>query len=807
MDGGTGTVLVDAARVDIDAVARHGPAQVEVRGVTDVSPAGVPRTHIDVVGRDVPLDESLRAGFRERAPDVWDPWQPQGTLGTVRVQVTQGGDLPLHATVSDVRIDLDGRARFRPGLLPTSLGSVHGAVEVLDGAGVSRVFVEDVVAAGDGFRVAVDGVVEGEGASARERLDVRVDAPAVGRELVPALLRSDRLTPAVKRALTLLRPRGSLRADVTLHATGSARDDAVTVHLDGASIAGWEDVPLAADGLRGTVSIGADTLRTERLQGTVLGGVPFSLGGRLEGLAGDAPGGEVRPYLVVDATDLPLGERLRTGLGALGRDAAAFWDALAPTDDARADVNVVVRPPGAPGGPLDVTAKRLRGGYTILGFDLRLADGEAVWGESGARATARGRVGNGDFDARDVTWDAASGDVSLTLATRGLDFPRDLSPLFPPEAVRSLEASLPGRVLHAPRLDVRHDRGARRTELSGELALRPRNRDDASPGLAPELSVTIDTGSVWQPDGAPVSFAFTGALGDATLQVGTEVRIDACAIEATGSFPAEGTAVDARIRDARLHVLDLPVEDTRFDLFVRGGHVRLEELAGRLFGGRLTGRVGAGGERHAYAGRFEIEDARLEAIVGGGENRARTGDVAGFVRFRNPGGEPEELEGSGRVDVSDARIARVPGLTPVMNAVNRAMFGLAQVEGDFHEGHVEFDLRGSRVLVRDIHLAGPNLLGLGPTELRDGDGEIALEDGRIDVVVYPRVRVDPLGLDPIGIVDRLTRGFQAFLGRLRVTGTLRNPRVVQEVVPGGREDLHPQPQPAGDLLPYGDERW
>ncbi len=804
VDGLDGRIQVVGPRVDIDVRGRHGEAPVSVRGTTDLTLGNLPVTDVLISAEDVPLDADLRAGFRERADAIWGRWSPSGVAKAVTVRVAQGHSLPPRATATDVRIELDGRAAFRPEVLPAPLSGARGQVQVFEAPGLSRIWIDGFTARGDAFDISASGSVVTRRGQAEETLVVTIDASAAERSAIPALHASASIGEGVKRALRLLDPRGSLRAVV--RRTGDPRGQPVDVDVElrGAAVSGWEGVPLAASGLVGHLQVSDDSISTDGLTGSVLGSTRFNAIGRLDGLRA----GRIRPHVTVRADELPLGNELRTALGTLANPAAAFWETLAPAPDTSADALVVIRPDGDPAGPVDVDLDEFSGPARVLGFDLLVDRGSLRYRKSGVVAVLRGRLGRGAIDVSSAHVDPETGVVTLSLSARALSFPRDLSPLLSPSAIESIAAALPGRVLHVPDAEISYDPRARKMTIAGRVSLRPVDRNAHDQQLDAEGDLQIGTATIWLPEGEPATFQLTGVLDDARFHAGTRLKIDAAEVSASGAFPPEGAVIDAKIREADITALDHMITKTALDLSVRGRHVRLRDIEGTLHGGRFTGRVGFGGPKFAYAGEFELHDSKLVPFIGSGADGRRRGVLHAGVTFSNETGKPGALRGKGRADVRDGRLARVPGLTPVINGINTALLGVTKVEGEFHEAEMSFDLRGHRIQIRDLYLGGPNLLGLGPVEIRDGEGTISLDDGQLDVAVYPRIRFDPLGLDPLGILDRVMSAFQVFIGRLRIEGSLRNPRVARERVYGEQdEQLKPRPQPSGETLPYGPPPW
>ena len=110
---------------------------------------------------------------------------------------------------------------------------------------------------------------------------------------------------------------------------------------------------------------------------------------------------------------------------------------------------------------------------------------------------------------------------------------------------------------------------------------------------------------------------------------------------------------------------------------------------------------------------------------------------------------------------------------------------------------MKFELDGERVLVEEVSVTGSGV----NASIANGEGTIGF-DGRIDMAVYPRI---DLGLP---IIDQIWHLIQSPLPRrVRVTGTLRNPKTNWELMSTGGTDYAREPQPAGEVAEPSRDPW
>jgi hypothetical protein len=806
-EGIVGQVRIAGPRVELEGRGRHGPAAVSIEGYHVATPQG-PRTEIRVVAENVPVDEDLWAAFQDRAEATLGPWQPSGFAERVEVLVEENPAVASGDAGTQVTVHLDGRTTFVPHVLPAPLREVRGIVRILEPADgdrrISRVELEGLSARGDGFTLtAADGHVVGKD----EHLKVQVDVEQIAGPFHDALQESSTLTDGTKRAFRLLAPRGSALVDVQIESSGGARDDVVTARLRGADVQGWEGVPLAVRALEGVIRYEDGELSTTGLTGEALAGASVQVTGSLSELDRSDP----RISLDLEAVDVPLDTRLRDALGTLAEPASTVWDELPGDPDLRAEATVRVRPEGAPEGRLAFRLRNLRGGVRVLGLPLRLREGEAEFASSSGivKGSLRAERGSGELSVDEFVFDTGSEDLDAGLTARGLAFPEDLVPLISPEAAATIEETLAPSLLHLPELALSWNGADRRLTLRGSAAVRVTSAGIEQDGLHVRSAVDLQEVVLHLPPDAPVKVEGRATVRETSLDPGIELTELQGPVGFRGVLGGDPSSFEIELSGGSGRIIGLLLDDLSFRLEQEGSRMWLRPVTATFYGGSFEGEFVRGGPRLDYRGSFSVEDADFAEYSDDQERDAMAGRLNAKVRFRRPPGPDAQLEGTGEAQLTGAEIL-VPWVSASLRAIDDALFGIAAIEGHFHEGTLSFDLRGQRALIRELHFEGPSVpLLLGATlELQDGNGAIDLVEGRMDLIVYPRLRLGLFGIDPTGILDRIVGLAQFMVRRLRIEGTTRNPRTRWEVIPTDIEDeFARRPRPIGEVRPYGPAPW
>jgi hypothetical protein len=794
----TGRVAFDGSAVKIDASGRHGPARVRAAGAVKIKEDGssVPDVTIDV--EDVPLDADIGKGFGDRPDNFYEEWHPSGTAKHVHVHVSRDENADRHHDAVEVTIDCDGRAAFRPRVFPMPLREVTGRAEVLepivDGRREALIRVTEVRAKADGFSATVSGDVRGSGAAQREDLRILASTEDAGGEFRVALHASPNVPQPVKDALRKLGIAGALDADVhVVSDAGGARADTATVTLRGASITGWDDVPLAARNLTGRASLDRDVLTLEAIAGNFVMGdftSAFTAKGRLLDISGK-PQFDVH----VESPEMPLGEPLHAALGPLAKPAEAFWAKVAPTGAVRAAVVLDLRPDTNP-TPFEVTLSQIHGTLRPLGLELD-NDGEGTLHYDTHRAEVRGletAIGAASLHVDTADLDMETGVLDVHASIRSIHFPEDLEGLLSADAVAKIADTAPNRAMHALDLHVVWDPRSEMLELTGAISLSPRVRHALpDPGLAPEGTLNFDRLALRVPKDGPVSYFGTArADGDFAINAGLAVDRFSGPCEFSGGFE-DPARFDFRTSGASLRVEEYPLRDAdvTVTLTPRGPRATLKS---EFMGGAFTAQVGPGDENVAYRGQAHLHDALLERILtvrGNPQADVATGKVDADLEFVNATGAREALRGTATLAVKNGQLVPIPMIAAISsldvfaNVVTLGMYGRPM----FTDAYARFDLNGRWLEIREMAIKGPGVVADG------GEGKIGLDGGILDISIYPRLDT---GIPVVEWILGLPRP------RLRISGTLRNPKTALFSDRDVGIDRRREPAPVDDTPPQRD---
>lgn len=795
----TGHVAFDGSAVKIDASGRHGTARVRASGVVKLEPDGTSIPDVKIRAEEVPLDSAIDAGFGDRPGNAYDEWRPSGTAASIDIHVTRDEAVDHGHDAIEVTLVCDGRAAFRPNVFPMPLREVTGRVEVLepvvDGRRESVVRMTDVRAKSDGFSAVVSGEERGSGATAREDLHITASTEDAGGAFYTALQASIAVPKPVQDAVRKLGIGGALDADVHVlsDATGK-RGDTATVTLRGASITGWDDVPLAARNLTGRVSRAEEVLTLDDVAGQFVMGdftPAFTAKGRLLDLSD-----KVQFDVHVESPEMPLGDALRQALGPLAKPAEQFWKEVAPAPGATAAVVLDLRPDSDP-TPFEVTLSRLHGALRPLGMEFDNDDGTFHYDKR--RAEVRGletAIGAASVHVESADLDIETGVLDVRASIRSLRFPEDLEGLLSPDAVQKIADMAPNRAMHASDLHLLWDPRTEKLELTGGVTLRPRvRRALPDPGLAPEGTLQFDRLVFNFPKQGTVSYFATARADDFAVNAGLAIDRITGPCEFSGAFE-DPARFDFTTTGASLRIEEYPFRDAdaTVTLTPRGPRATMKA---DFMGGAFTGQVGPGDENVAYRGQAHVHDALLERILtfrGNPQSHTATGKVDADVEFTNATGARDALRGTATLAVKDGELLPIPVIAAIASVkvfANVATLGMSKA-AMFTDAYAKFDLNGEWLDVKDMAIRGPGVIADG------GEGKIAF-DGRLDVRIYARLDV---GIPIIEwIVYLITKPIPS---RVRIFGTLRNPKTEWAPSSPRETDRRREPQPVDDTPPRQD---
>ncbi len=796
----SGSVSFDGSTIRLGAEAVHGAASVRATGVVTDGPLG-PIPDVTIVGELVPLDADLRAAFGDRAAQMFDRWGPSGVARRIDVRVSRIDAVDGNEDITEVTIGLDGGAGFRPSLLPVSLTAVTGTVEVLepvvDGRRESLVRLTKIAAKADDFTIAVEGEIRGSGDVQREDLRVDVVTPDAGGAFRDAVFAAPDTTLAggVKSAVRKLGASGPVVIDAHLvKDAAQVRHDVVKITLEGTSVTGWDDIPLAARALTGRVSLADDTLTFEDIAGNLVMDdftPPFTAHGRLAGVSGD-----LQFDVHFESPEVPLGDALRRALGPLAVKAERFWEDFRPVGNAHAGVVLDLRPDTHP-TPFEVTLSHLSGGLMPLGLELDNDGGSFHYDGRTARIRdLESAIGGASIRFDEADLDVATGRLTVRASVRNLHFPEDLEGPLSAETVARIVEVAPGRTIHASGVHIVFEPDPRSLEVAGVLSIRPRSRRAVpDPGLAPDGVLGVDRLVFWMLPDRPVFFQGEARTDDFALRAGVALDKVSGRVAVSGTL-GDPVRFDLTLDRASLRAEGYPLEDVAMAVAVLPRGTRVTVSKASFMSGTLEGFFGPGDDSVAYHGRASLKDAELERFLtfkSAPKKEVSSGILDANLKFTNATGARADLRGEGQISVRDGSLAPSPIFSMIWGLLSLG-FGSQPALSD---GKVKFDVEGEWLNVRELAVTGTG------GAIEDGRGKIGL-DGRLDLSVAPRLDL------PVPLIRQILNLIQMpFVPRVRIGGTLRNPKVSYEyeIATRGDDDRRREPQPEGDVERPEREPW
>jgi hypothetical protein len=784
-----GTVTFDGTTIHAEATGRHGPARAKATVTVTHQPAGGSIPEVLVHVDEVPLDDSLRHSFADDGEEVFGKWGPSGTAKSVVVHVYRLADVQDHDVI-DVTVECDGRAEFLPSILHAPVTGASGRVEILEpvvnGHLTSLVRLTDIAATGDGYSIRVAGEVRDDGGVHTQDLVVKIETPDAGGGLRTAALGAEDETihKGVKDAIRKLGPSGPVGIVAHLLTTPDGKGhDTVAVELRGASITGWDDIPLAARKLTGRALIADDTLTLENVAGWFVMGdwsPAFTARGRLLSLSG-TPQFDVH----VESPEIPLGTDLQNSLGPLAKKAEGFWKQVDPVSGTHAALVLDLRPDADP-TPFEIRLSGIRGALRPLGLELDCDDG--TFHSDGHRHELLGldaKIGAADVRVDDAEI-AESGHVTIRGSFRALRFPEDLEGPLSADAVAKIVEKAPGRTAHGSDMVIDYEPELHALEIAGNLSIRPRARRMLrDPGLSPEGMLDVSRLVFFMPPDEPAYFQGEAKAHEFSLRSGIAIDRFKGPIEISGTF-GDSTTFDLRTSDATLRVEGYPIVDAEalVALKPRGVHV---DFKAKYMDGDIEGWCGPGKENVSYQGEFHLKGADLEKAIrdrSGSMGEVATGRFDLNARFQTLKGKDGGLRGDGNLKAYDAVLMQSPGIGAIARFASLGLYTPVLTDAE-----LKFDLDDDWLDVKDLRATGPGL----NVSIVGGEGKIGF-DGRLDLAVYPRV--DP-GVPIFKQIAYLIQG--PVPRRVRVRGTLRNPTTEWEPTPTNATSRRREPQPEGDV--------
>jgi hypothetical protein len=736
---------------------------------------GAQDASIDIVARDVPIDETLEAGFRATAKGLpYRKFDLRGLAERVEIRIRRDGlgdDVTRSTYEATVR---DCSLAYRP--FPLHADEVAGRILVRErppeGDLPERTemsFLGFRGRARDGGEIAGGGTilqVEGRPNS----VDLRIDGTdiALGPDLGEVLSTSIASSPDLVDFWIDARPEGTVDAEIRVTGADEAK---VAILLDGdLRLRGFRSIDLPVEELRGRVEYDGERVDLREVRG-VARGTEFEAGGwvadGLFELNARVPGLALTPALresvrgvwgdvrLLDRFDLSEESTLDLSVHARRRSAGEAPEVAIEL----ARLSLLGRAGGfdvrAGGGPIRIAAGR------VLVHDLEFVSADAsVYVREAEMALRPGAGGRVLFDGRNM-----GGGTHL-------------SGLFGPGVGRTLGENLRADFDHVEMLFNRPDG---RIVLTGGVMLR-RHEATAGPrsALEPTGSFRLAPVTLTPPRDAGDPLLFSGLI----LFKGVNFNVPFGLSDLTGQLlVGEGTigrgiSMRGAVRAGDLVLYKRHLRDASMNIDVSPAYLRLREIEGNFYGGRLRGDFEVHLERpSAFQLGVRIEEAdigkMLRQDLPPGEEMAGRLDAA--LELASPSGAVDHLVGRGEIRIRDGALLEVPTLRMVLSVLGRVT--PIKSASRFKNADIDFDIEGENVEVKRFHLstAVNDIRGWGVISLY-GDLSLVVEPQVTRVLDLPRF----LNLPVLSSIRNL---WHRTVYEVRLEGTIDSPSVRLRALP------------------------
>jgi hypothetical protein len=699
----------------------HGQADVHFEGwVKNPGPQWV--ADVTIRGKNVPLDEDLRAALAPVQRDVYDQYTPAGTTD-LDVHLTRDPKLtPGPRVTVDMKMH-DCQVKYKE--FPYQLTQTRGQVLIEP----ERTRIVDVEGRHGDAVVTIAGDIEYQGADPpKVNLKVAGRDVAIDDDLKNALAERERATVQVFHL--------GGRADFDGTVVRGAGKDApldydLGIRLKGARLI-HEDFPYLAEDVTGRMQLANGRCRIDGLQGRN-GGASISARGWIDQRADD-----FAMDIQLEGQDVALDESLR---GALGPDLRAAWRRLSPSghiditahlvkalgrDEKLAhEVHVVPRDIAVTLDMFPYPLEGLSGRLDFVGSEVRLSDLHAHNGP--AEFFIGGRIGEGPH--------GPEADLTLKATSLRLEGPvRRAVPASLRELFEKFDAS--GRM-----------------DLDGVVVkYRP---------TGPDTFESVWKGSaVMDEVGLSPGIHVSGVVGTADM--------NGRWTEKTMGFHGnlwvqQGKVAEKTVSNLRV-ILDKP--ETAEVLSSR-------TVEGEFYGGLVEGTVavslGPGGQ---FGFQLTVHDVDFEKLMHEGfhlEQGVSGGQMRATLNIAGKGPQADAVQASGYAEITKAKLYELP---PILRALGALRMAPAE-QAAFQEAHITYFLRGKRLILEDVRLLGRalDLYGAGVIE-PDGQVHLTFMTGKKDE--------HPL----IPALSELAEGVRKEIVVVEVTGPMSEPKVEAKSLQG-----------------------
>lgn len=727
-----------------ELVGHHGAGTIRASGwVEDCTIESAAQLHF--FGDNIAVDQALYAALRPRFRDMWDLFDPRGTVSIdLQLERGEGRDGVPAPWRSEVTVGLEGVSARYAGF-PYPLEHVGGVLMMSD----TEFYAHEVRGRQGAADVRIHGGVQfAEGDVAEVELGVDGRNVSLDATLLAALPESFR------GPVEAFHAEGRFDADAVVCYDVEAKQvsPVATVVLRDVAIRP-DALPLPIRDVRGVLDLSPQQIVVQRAEGRYNEAVLTARGAASLGGAEEEAAAPVASF-DVHVRGLQLDDAVRGAAPAEIREALWDWQIEGPLDlaarIARTDSGALTSEGTV---MLDrATVRHRRAPQPLTDVSGRIAFGSQGVSMDGLQA----RYGDAQLS---LTYQAprhgVTGTRSLRLDARGLELDESLRAVLPGDLARAWERMRPSGAVDAVLTwtDLPPDAAGGDKE-AGELDAKLTFYDTALRGLG---------------DLRHIAGTLTAAGRVCSGKVGTYL---------TGELAIASAEVVGR----RLE--DLTAQWTYGR--TRDGHTGLtvDPIQGYLYGGDVVGNVEllCNGERTEYTVEMTGRDIDLRDLVNARVQQAGADveyDVAGraAVRVYLAGDldDPQTRRGGGRMEITRAELFRLPIMLAILHVLNLSLPG----DDVFTDCEADFLIAGDTLKLEPFSLESGALVLYGK-------GSVSLKDQYLNMHLVSENQSRWARIP--GISDVLQQAARELV-ELHVTGPLSRPTVRAESLPGLGEEL------------------
>jgi hypothetical protein len=265
--------------------------------------------------------------------------------------------------------------------------------------------------------------------------------------------------------------------------------------------------------------------------------------------------------------------------------------------------------------------------------------------------------------------------------------------------------------------------------------------------------------------------AGTATLRDATLNIGFGKKVVTGKVAGEAERDSEGLSINADVEMERVVVGAHQVTDLSGKLLKSSASpvMRVDDISGKSHGGAMAGSaIVTLTDPLQYGISLSVDRIRVEELFepeGSGEEPGTrvTGLLDGRIELRETPGKIETRQAKGILRIVQGKLYKLPVLLDLLTIV----FLTLPHETAFTEGAFLYHLRGDQLVLDEIHLLGSqvSLVGSGTMDMKTQKLKLTFltSPGRL-----PRLH---------GLVGEVLEGIAREIMEIRVTGTLKDPKM------------------------------